>query len=187
MPGQGMPWLALEQPAPDPAPEGRISEIIQDEDRLVDPSECAARAIKMRAGTAGQQALQGQRRRRVARGEGRKKLAYTIPMGGDPVEVNGALRGTEERREWSVLPLQIEAIDPLAMQPPHARTKALPKPRQGGKVQCDIAMRIGGVFLGIQVRLVIEQPVENKAPCGRTLQPSPLDQGPARCALAAYV
>jgi len=27
----------------------------------------------------------------------------------------------------------------------------------------------------------------NKAPCGRTLQPSPLDQGPARCALEAYV
>jgi CubicO group peptidase (beta-lactamase class C family) len=25
------------------------------------------------------------------------------------------------------------------------------------------------------------------APCGRTLQPSPLDQGPARCALEAYV
>src|SRR2546422_9264670 len=96
MPGQGMPWLALEQPAPDPAPEGRISEIIQDEDRLVDPSECAARAIKMRAGTAGQQALQGQRRRRVARGEGRKKLAYTIPMRSEERRV-----GKECRSRWS--------------------------------------------------------------------------------------
>jgi hypothetical protein len=27
----------------------------------------------------------------------------------------------------------------------------------------------------------------HKAPCGRTLQPSPLDQGPARGALEAYV
>jgi hypothetical protein len=30
MPGQGMQLLALEQPAPYPATEGRISEIIQD-------------------------------------------------------------------------------------------------------------------------------------------------------------
>jgi len=39
MPGQGMPWLALEHPATDPEPEGRISELIQDKDRIVDPSE----------------------------------------------------------------------------------------------------------------------------------------------------
>ena len=28
---------------------------------------------------------------------------------------------------------------------------------------------------------------QHKAPYGRTLQPSPLDQGPARCALEVYV
>src|SRR5215510_1275399 len=58
MPGQGMQLLALEQPAPYPATESRISEIIQNEDRLVDPAEFADRTIKMIAGTAGQEALQ---------------------------------------------------------------------------------------------------------------------------------
>ncbi len=33
----------------------------------------------------------------------------------------------------------------------------------------------------------VSYPALHIAPCGRTLQPSPLDQGPARGALEAYV
>src|SRR5207245_374000 len=96
---------------------------------------------------------------RLARRKGGEELAHAIPVRGDPVEMQGALFLTDEWGERSIGLLRIDAVNPLVMQAPDTRAKALAKHRKGRKVQFDIAVGVCIVFLGGQLRLMIEQAI----------------------------
>src|SRR5262245_45455622 len=97
----------------------------------------------------------------MAGGKGGKELAHLIPVRRDPVQMNGALLPTDDGREWPIIFVGINAIDPLPMQTADAGTKPFAKHREGGKIQFDVPMRIGVVFLGVEVGFVIEQAVKD--------------------------
>src|SRR5205814_544840 len=103
----------------------------------------------------------GHRRGRLARRKGGEELAHAVPVRGDPVEMQGALGLTDEGREWSIIPLEIDTVNPLAMQAPDTRAKALAKHGKGRKVQFDITMGIRIVFLRVEIGLMIEQAVQD--------------------------
>jgi len=75
--------------------------------------------------------------------------------------MHGALGLIDERGEWAVIPPGIDTVDPLVMQAADTRAKALPKHRKGRKVQFDIAMGIGIVFLRVEIGLMIEQAIQD--------------------------
>src|SRR5207249_7587679 len=67
----------------------------------------------------------------------------------------------DEGCEGAIRLLGIDTVDPLVMQAPDTRAKALAEHRKGRKVQFDIAMGIRIVFLRVKLGLVIEQAVED--------------------------
>src|SRR5215467_972581 len=94
---QGMELFPLEQAAPHPAPERWISEIVEDEDRLIEAPQLAHGPVEMVARATGQQALEGDGCCRMAGCKGGEKLAHPIPVRRDPVEMQGPLAVAEER------------------------------------------------------------------------------------------
>src|SRR5438105_1805262 len=156
-----MELFAFEQPAPHPPADGRVRQVVEDKDGLEYPPELPHRPIKVVTRSTGQQPFEGHGRSRLARREGGKELPHAVPVRGDPVEMHGALGLIDEGREWAVVPLGIDTINPLAMESPDTRAKALAKHGKGREVQFDIAMRIGIVFLRVKIGLMIEQAVQD--------------------------
>src|SRR5215471_20374014 len=111
-----MELFAFEQAPAHPAAEGWVRQVIEDEDRLKHAPEFAHRPIKVVPWPTGEQPFEGHRRGRLPRRKGGEELAYAVPVGGDPVEMQGALGLTDERREWFVIPPGIDTVDPLVMQ-----------------------------------------------------------------------
>jgi hypothetical protein len=74
--------------------------------------------------------------------------------------VKGPLWVADNRGQWPIVFLGINPVGPLAMQAPDPRTAPFAKHREGRKIQFDIAMGIGVMFLGVQIGLLIEQAVE---------------------------
>src|SRR5215471_8358334 len=156
-----MQLLAFEQSPTDPTAEGRVRQVVEDEDRLKHAPEFSDRPVKVVPRATGEQPFEGDRRGRLACRKGGEELAHAIPVRGDPVEMQGALSLTDERGERSIGLLRIDAVNPLAMQAPDTRAKTLAKHRKGRKVQFDIAMGVCIVFLGVKLRLMIEQAVQD--------------------------
>src|SRR5215831_20112506 len=156
-----MELFTFEQPSPDPLAEGRVRQVVEDKDRLKQTPEFAYRPIKVVPWPTGEQPFEGHRRGRLPRRKGGEELAHAVPVGGDPVEMQGALGLTDERSEWSVIPPGIDTVEPLVMQASDTWAKALPKHRKGCKVQFDIAMGIGIVFLRVEIGLMIEQAIQD--------------------------
>src|SRR5438128_801502 len=156
-----MELFAFQQPSTDPAAEGRVRQVVQDKDRLKKAPEFAHRPVKMVPWATGQQPFEGDRRGRLTRRKGGEELAHAVPVRRDPVEMQGALGLTDEGGEWSIRLLGIDTVNPLAMQPPDPRAKALAKHRKGCKVQFDITVRIRIVFLRVKIGLMIKQAVQD--------------------------
>src|SRR5262249_42788506 len=151
-----MELLALEQPSTHPVAEGWVRQVVQDKDRLKKAPEFAHRPVKVVPRATGQQPFEGHRRGRLACCKGGEELAHMVPVGGDPVEMQGALGLTDEGCEGAIRLLGIDTVNPLVMQPPDPRAKALAKHGKSCKVQFDIAMSIRIVFLRVKIRLMIE-------------------------------
>src|SRR5215472_8155624 len=111
-----MELFAFEQSPTHPPAEGGIREIVEDEDRFKYTSELTHRTVEVVPRPTSEQAFEGHRRGRLTRRKGGEELAYAVPVGGDPVEMQGALGLTDERGEWSVIPPGIDTVDPLVMQ-----------------------------------------------------------------------
>src|SRR5215468_4600436 len=154
-----MELFAFQQPAPHTAAEGGVRQVIEDKDRLKHPPEFPHRPIKVVPRATGEQPFESHRRGRLACRKGGEELAHAVPVRDDPVEMQRALGLTDKGCEWSVLPLEINPVNPLVMQAPDARTKALTKHGKGRKVQFDIAMGIRIVFLWVEIGLMIEQTI----------------------------
>src|SRR5215468_3263174 len=122
-----MQLFACEQPPADPPAEGGICEIVQDENRLEHPPELTHRTVKVVPWPTGEQPFEGNRRGRLAGRKGGEELTHAIPVRGDPIEMQGALFLTDERGERSIGLLRVDAVNPLAMQAPNTRAKALAK------------------------------------------------------------
>jgi hypothetical protein len=68
------------------------------------------------------------------------------------------------------------------VEPPDARAEALAKHRERGKIQLHIAMGIGIVLFGVQIRLMIEQAVEDVGGIPlRTLDRHGIERGVVVC------
>src|SRR5207245_6228215 len=106
-----------------------------DEDGLIEAPQLAYGPVEVVTRAIGQQALKGDGGGRVAGRKGGEELAHAIPVGRDPVKMERPLPVAEERREGAIILGGIKAVDPLAVEAPDARTKALPKHGEGGKVQ----------------------------------------------------
>src|SRR5262252_7341315 len=96
-------------------------------DRLKKTPEFAHRPVKMVPRATGEQPFEGHRRGRLAGSKGGEELAHAVPVGGDPVEMQGALGLTDEGGEWAIRLLGIDTVNPLVMQPSDTRAKALAK------------------------------------------------------------
>src|SRR5215510_9775110 len=151
-----MQLFAFEQSPTYPPAEGGVREIVEDEDGLKHAPEFTHRTVKVVPRPTGQQAFEGDGGRRVARRKGGEKLAHAVPVGSDPVEMNRPLFLADKGGEGAIRPLGINAVNPLVMEPSDARTKPLPKHGEGRKVQFNVAMGIGIVFLWVEIGLVIE-------------------------------
>src|SRR4029450_5339416 len=103
----------------------------------------------------GEQALEGDGRRRVAGRKGGEELAHPIPVGRNPVEMQSPLAGAKERGEGAIIPLGLNPVDPLPVEPTDAWTEAFPKHRKGRKMQLHITMGVGIVFFRVEIRLMI--------------------------------
>src|SRR5262245_57257632 len=97
-----MQLLAFEQSLTDPTAEGRVRQVVKDEDRLIEAPQLTHGPIKMVARATGQQAFEGHRRGGLACGKGGEELAHAVPMGGDPVEMNGPLWWADKRGEGAI-------------------------------------------------------------------------------------
>src|SRR5262249_10191901 len=131
---QGMELFPLQQPPPHPAPERWIGEIVEDEDRLIEAPQLAYGPVEMVARPTGQQALEGNGRRRVTGRKGGEELSHLIPVGRDPVEMQSPFAGAQECGEGTIVPVGIQPVDPLPVEPPDARTEALAKHRESRKI-----------------------------------------------------
>jgi hypothetical protein len=67
----------------------------------------------------------------------------------------------EERGEGPIVPVRINPVDPLPVEPTDARTEALPKHGEGRKIQLYIPMGVGIVLVRIEIGLMIEQAVQD--------------------------
>src|SRR5919198_1317309 len=99
-----MELFAFQQPATHPAAEGGVRQVIEDKDRLKHTPEFPHRPIKVIPRSTGEQPFERDRRGRLAGRKGGEELAHAVPVRGDPVEMQGALRLTDKRGEWSVIP-----------------------------------------------------------------------------------
>src|SRR6266446_6674886 len=120
-----MQLLAFEQSATDPTAEGRVRLVVKDEDRLKHAPEFPHRPIKVVPWPTGEQPFEGHGRSRLTRRTGGEELAHAVPVCGDPVERQGALGLTDEGGEGAIRLLGIDTVDPLVMQAPDTRAKAL--------------------------------------------------------------
>src|SRR5919108_2575273 len=156
-----MELFAFQQPSTDPAAEGRVRQVIEDKHRLKHPPELPHRPIKVVPRYTGEQQFESHRRGRLACRKGGEELAHAVPVRGDPVEMQRALGLTDKGCKWSVIPLEINTVNPLVMQAPDARAKALAKHGKGRKVQFNRAVRIRIVFLRVEIGLMIEQTIQD--------------------------
>src|SRR5215471_10869811 len=92
--------------------EGRVRQVVEDKDRLKQTPEFAYRPVKVVPRATGEQPFEGYRRGRLTHCKGGKELAHAVPVRGDPVKMQGALGLTDEGREWSVIFLRIDPVNP---------------------------------------------------------------------------
>src|SRR5688500_14613191 len=104
-----MELFAFEQTSTDPPAKGRVREIVEHEDRLKHTPKLTHCTVKVVPRSTSQQAFEGHRRGRLARRKGGEELPHAIPVGGDPVEMNGPLFVADNGGEGAIGLLGIDA------------------------------------------------------------------------------
>jgi hypothetical protein len=90
------------------------------------------------------------------------KLAHAIPLLGDQLGIDGPVRAADQRGEWTIVALGINAVDALMPNAANAWTETLAEHGEGGKVKLGVAVGIGVMLFDFELALVVQQAVENE-------------------------